>query len=98
MRPDISGSRPHASTGGRLRGRRRDSDEPNELGVFSMFATTVPERGEGERPATVWGMVWRTGLLFAWYVGMYVANIWYYLTGLDFLPCLKAGDSYSVRP
>lgn len=69
------------SAGGCRRGRRRDSDEPNELGVFSMFATTVPERGDGERPATVRGMVWRTVLLFAWYVGVYVANIWYYLAG-----------------
>lgn len=70
-------------------GGRRDSDEPNELGVFSMFATTVPERGDGERPATVRGMAWRTVLLFAWYVGVYVANIWYYLTG--------HGESTSVR-
>ena len=78
---DEDGSDEDGSAGGRRRGRRRDSDEPNELGVFSMFATTVPERGEGERPATVRGMVWRTALLFAWYVGVYVVNIWYYLAG-----------------
>ena len=41
----------------------------------------IPERGDGERPATVRGMVWRMVLLFAWYVGVYVANIWYYLAG-----------------
>lgn len=74
----MDGSDEDGSAGGCRRGRRRDSDEPNELGVFSMFATTAPERGEGERPATVRGMVWRTVLLFAWYVGVYVANIWYY--------------------
>lgn len=77
----MDGSDEDGPAGGCRRGRRRDSDEPNELGVFSMFATTVPERGEGERPATVRGMVWRTVLLFAWYVSVYVANIWYYLTG-----------------
>lgn len=77
----MDGSDEDGSAGGCRRGRRRDSDEPNELGVFSMFATTVPERGDGERPATVRGMAWRTVLLFAWYVGVYVANIWYYLTG-----------------
>ena len=77
----MDGSDEDGPAGGCRRGRRRDSDEPNELGVFSMFATTVPERGDGERPATVRGMAWRTVLLFAWYVGVYVANIWYYLTG-----------------
>lgn len=77
----MDGSDEDGLAGGCRRGRRRDSDEPNELGVFSMFATTVPERGDGERPATVRGMVWRTVLLFAWYVGVYVANIWYYLAG-----------------
>lgn len=77
----MDGSDEDGSVGGCRRGRSRDSDEPNELGVFSMFATTVPERGDGERPATVRGMVWRTVLLFAWYVGVYVANIWYYLAG-----------------
>lgn len=41
-----------------------------------------PNTGRGgERPETVRGMVWRTVLLFAWYVGVYVANIWYYLAG-----------------
>ena len=58
----------------------RKKDEPGELGVFSMFATTVPEREKGERPATARGMIWRIVLLLVWYVGVYVVNIWYYLT------------------
>ena len=45
--------------------RKRDPDAPNELGVFAMFAETIPESGEGERPATVRGMIWRIGLLLA---------------------------------
>ena len=58
-----------------------DRDAPFGAGMFSTFVAVIPERGEGERPATVRGMVWRTALLSAWYVGVYVANIWYYLSG-----------------
>ena len=58
-----------------------DSDAPFGIGAFSLLCENAPERREGERPATVWGMAWRTGLLLAWYAGVYVVNIWYYLTG-----------------
>ena len=58
-----------------------EPDLPFGAGMFSLFVAVIPERGEGGRPATVRGMVWRTVLLLAWYVGVYVANIWYYLTG-----------------
>ena len=34
----MDGSDEDGPAGGCRRGRRRDSDEPNELGVFSMFA------------------------------------------------------------
>mgnify|MGYP006962941519 CR=1 FL=1 len=61
--------------------RTRIPDLPFAGAMFSTFAITIPERKEGERPATVRGMVWRTVLLFAWYVGVYLVNVWYYLTG-----------------
>ena len=62
-------------------GAAGDPDAPFGAGTFSLFVAVIPERKEGERPATVRGMVWRTALLSAWYVGVYVANIWYYLSG-----------------